>query len=749
MGTPPSTFRTISLFRDGSFRDRIDYSLECTPCTELLRDETCAVLDNLRERYAENPFVHEWDINSYLGVALRKNDGSTVGLIAAVYREPVRDPDEAMKVLQLFALRAGAELERRRAYEQLHASEERFRLLAQTTSDALREWDLSTQAVWWSDGFEKLFGFTRSGIEPDVASWTNRLHPDDRERVLRSVQAAIDGPRDQWQDEYRFLRSDGRYSLVLDRGFIVRDSSGRALRMIGGMTDMTERLETDQRMREQAELLDRASDGIYVRGLDHRVRYWNRGAERIYGWAPAQAVGRDVRELLREEAVDFASANTIVLSRGEWSGEIHHRDSHNKEITVHARWTLLRDPSGEPHAILAIDTDVTEKKRIEAQFLRAQRLESIGILAGGIAHDLNNMLTPITMAVDMLKRVHRDDDSTPLVDAIENSARRGADLVRQVMSFTRGVEGRKLDVNPNFLVRDIATIARETFPKNIRIITELPTEPWLVRSDPTQLHQILLNLCINARDALPAGGEIVISVQNTQLDEHFAGMDAKAAPGNYVLILVRDTGTGIPEEVRDKIFDPFFTTKEPGKGTGLGLATVLGIVKSHGGWVDFSSEVGHGTTFRVYLPAAAGSAQLAAERAEANLPRGHGECVLVVDDEAAIRTISKQTLEAFGYTVLVASDGAEGLAVYVQNMGRVALVLTDMMMPIMDGPALIRALLRVDPSARIVAASGLNAEGMVARAADAGVTNFLPKPYTAETMLKKIDAILHRPAAPD
>jgi len=448
-------------------------------------------------------------------------------------------------------------------------------------------------------------------------------------------------------------------------------------------------------------------------------------------------------ELLKPEPEKFHEALGLVLRSGAWSGEIQKTTRSGATLTLDARWTLLRDAAGEPKSILAIDTDITERKKLEQQFLRAQRMESIGTLAGGIAHDLNNLLAPITMGVDLLKLFEPNPKSRPVIENIERSAKRGADLVKQVLSFARGVEGSRVALQVRHILKEVESIATNTFPKNITIETSLPQGLWPVLADPTQLNQVVLNLCVNARDAMPDGGRLELAAANVDIDAQYAVMNRGVAAGRYVVIQVTDSGSGIPKEIIDRIFEPFFTTKEVGKGTGLGLSTVLGIVRSHGGFVNVYSEVGKGSTFKVHLPAMAeGDRADQAGRTEEALPRGNGELILVVDDEVSILDITKQTLQAFGYRVVTAEDGAQAISLYALQRDEVAVILTDMMMPVMDGPALIAALRRINPRVRIIGASGLNANGSVARAAAVGVKHFLPKPYSADALLTMIRQVL-------
>jgi CheY-like chemotaxis protein len=292
-------------------------------------------------------------------------------------------------------------------------------------------------------------------------------------------------------------------------------------------------------------------------------------------------------------------------------------------------------------------------------------------------------------------------------------------------------------------LNDLTNIIKDTFPKNIRLQFSIPNNIWMILGDPTQVHQILLNLSLNARDAMPSGGTLTITAENCVLDEHYAAMNLQAKAGRYVQISVTDSGTGMPPDVLDKIFEPFFTTKEIGKGTGLGLSTVMAIVKSHEGLVNVYSEPGKGTTFKVYLPALDSSSKTQKKATDkANLPRGNGDTILVVDDEASILTITRQTLQAFGYRVLTATDGAEAVAVFSENKKKISVVLTDMSMPIMDGAAVIRALTKISPKVKIIAASGLSENLSVTKLSHGKVNHSLTKPYTAETLLKALRTIL-------
>jgi signal transduction histidine kinase len=386
----------------------------------------------------------------------------------------------------------------------------------------------------------------------------------------------------------------------------------------------------------------------------------------------------------------------------------------------------------------------TQLRVVQEQFARAQRMESIGALAGGVAHDLNNVLAPILLTCELLKMEAHDPDHQRLIATIKSSAERGAELVRQVLSFARGAEGRRLYMEPHHLVREIVNIACQTFPKSIHVRARIPNDIWTLAGDPTQIHQVLLNLCVNARDAMPRGGDLTLTVENVPAAAAAPLAAGAAHAGPYVVIKVQDSGEGIPPGILDKIFEPFFTTKPEGKGTGLGLATSLAIVKNHGGAITVQSEPGRGATFAVWLPAQTGEEPMAPAPLDRHLPRGHGELIMVVDDEAFVRAITKQTLEAYGYSVLTAPNGVDALSVYAQSQHDLDLVFTDMMMPLMDGASLMLALRQINPQVRIIAVSGLTTPDHQREAMDAGATLFLPKPFAIEHLLNTLAETLRR-----
>lgn len=501
-----------------------------------------------------------------------------------------------------------------------------------------------------------------------------------------------------------------------------------------------ERKQSEQKIREQAALLDIATDAIIVRDLDNKILFWNKGAERLYGWQALDVLGKNSNKLLyKGRSFQLEAALKSVYKKGEWQGELQQITQDSKNIVVESRWTLVLDQAQQPKSILSVSTDITEKKQLEAQFLRAQRMESIGTLASGIAHDLNNVLTPILMTAQLLETQLHDDYSKRLLPILIANARRGAALVKQVLSFARGLEGKFTIIQIKHIITEIKQILKETFPKSITISTDIPLNLGTLCGDATQLHQVLMNLCVNARDAMPDGGTLTISAKTIVIDENYARLNLEAQVGSYIFLTVTDTGTGITPEILDRIFEPFFTTKEIGKGTGLGLSTVIGIIKGHGGFVKVYSEVSRGTQFQVYFPAVDTPETL--PTSESELPKGQGELILVVDDEMAIRDITKTSLETYNYKAITASNGIEAVAIYAEHHEQISIVLTDMMMPSMDGPTTIRTLQKINPAVKIIAVSGLASSENLAKAASTGVKTFLSKPYSTKELLETIELV--------
>ena len=648
--------------------------------------------------------------------------------------------DEKGRIYQYIALRTEI-TERKHAEQSLAESEERYRLLFE--SNPFPAWVMDAENYRFlavNAAAVNLYGYSEQEFlqmnaedvgspadAPDFFSAMKKVKGSDAVMMLPGKHRKKSGETIDVEISYHRIVFETRPSL-----FVV-------------VLDVTRRNLDEERIRQQASLLDKAKDAILVCDLSYRISYWNKGAELLYGWQSRDVLGKDICEVLcGGDDTQLLAAQKILAQRDEFKIEANQKTRDDKTVVVNTRWGLVRNELNQPDYFLIINTDITEQKKIEEQLLRAQRMESIGTLAGGIAHDLNNVLSPILMATDLLAMKATDDDSARWLSIVRENTKRGGDLVRQVLSFARGMEGKRSSVQIKHIVNELVNVLQETFPKSITVKFDIEPELSLISADPTQIQQVLMNMCVNARDAMPTGGTLTLTAKNIRLDENYALMSLDAKAGNYVVVTVTDTGTGMSPEVVKRIFDPFFTTKEIGMGTGLGLSTALSIVKSHSGFVYVYSEIGKGTQFSINLPALTNEENGGEKLNVLPYPTGNGELILVVDDEENIREITRATLEKFGYRVLTAADGTDALAAYAEHRDRIALVLTDMMMPFMDGPATIRALRRLNPELKIIAASGLTINENSPDEQTLGVNASLTKPYTAEKLLTTLADVLQK-----
>jgi PAS domain S-box-containing protein len=506
-----------------------------------------------------------------------------------------------------------------------------------------------------------------------------------------------------------------------------------------------------------AAVVDGLREGLIIASLDGALLHWNQAALSMLGLrrvedglGPREQLASEYQlSTLEGEILAPAESPLARVLRGETVHDIElrvvHLQQHWEKVFAYSGSTV-QYASGESVAFLTL-RDVTARKELERRFARAQRLESVGTLAGGIAHDLNNILMPILMATTTLRRFGSDERATRIIDTVERSAKRGADLVRQILSFARGASTWSSAIDMREIIGELLPIVRSTFPKNVGVSIHVADDLRSVSGDATQLLQVLLNLAINARDAMPRGGRIVISARNEHLNAT-AAASRNVTPGDYLRLDFTDNGSGMSAEVIGRIFDPFFTTKEAGKGTGLGLYTVQDIVKSHGGFVSVRSAPGQGSTFTIQLPVS--RVENGPSRDEAvleEIERGRGELILLVDDEASILAVMQQTLEVFGYRVLTAEDGARAIAQFARSQEEIALVITDMMMGVVDGAAVIAALRGMNPDLPVVATSGDSSDDWSSRARAAGAKYVLAKPYTAPLLLRIVREILNESRA--
>lgn len=532
--------------------------------------------------------------------------------------------------------------------------------------------------------------------------------------------------------------------------YVVKDRPARLIPAISAALVQIEQAEAhrraEEKIREQASLLDKSREAICVINAEGCVTYWNASAERLYGWNAQEAAGRSLRDLLyTHDLARFDTVYALVLANGEWRGELCPQPRDGESALVEGSWSLVTNESGLAKSILIVDTDITARRRIENQLQQSQRLETLGLLVGGIAHDLNNMLAPIITSVSLLRERATCVEDGELLDILNISAHDGADLVRQLLAFARGGSEQRSETAIDALIGSVRKLLQRAMPANVTIQASLNNELWPVLADPTQLRQVLLNLCMNARDAMPEGGTIEISARDVEIGPAATSIQGEVEPGPYVRISVADTGTGIPPEIIQKIFTPFFTTKQAGKGTGLGLANVAGIVKSHGGFLDLESTPGLGTTFHIHLPASAREKKKQAAATVPHLPmQGHGERILIIEDDDDIRTVLDIILNTRGYIVTMAATGEEGLAELYTQPDAFDLVITDLNMPGMGGREVIRQVRAMPNPPKLVVISGLPCELQEMPEVFAGV-EFLRKPITVEGLLGTVRHVVEAP----
>lgn len=612
-----------------------------------------------------------------------------------------------------------------------------------TIPDRVSVYSLDERRVIYTNySIGELLGYPTAEIERMGDRIVDMLHHPDEPNPVDALVGLQDGEIKAFEYRMRHFNGEWRWHYLRSKNFAYHPD-GSVNQVLTIVRDISLRKQSEQIMHEQAGLLDIAPDAIFVYDLNYQILFWNKGAARLYGWQTADAIGRDARQFDNPDSLaQLAEVMEIVLTTGKWEGEVTKITATGQPLSVISRRALVRDAAGNANSILTVDTDITEKKQLESQFLSAQRLESLGTLASGIAHDLNNIFTPILGIAEVLPLLfpNLDGRTQNLLKILSDSTRRGVDLVTQILSFARGAEGKNPAIQVCDVIAEIQQIVRQTFPKNIETIFNYADSLATIAADSTLIHQVLMNLCVNARDAMPNGGILTVSTENLKLDENSAKIYADAQPGDYIAISVTDTGTGIPPELIDRIFEPFFTTKDIGKGTGLGLSTSSGIIKSHGGFMNVDSEVGKGTCFKIYLPST--------DRCEIQpqpmpiLESGSNELILIVDDETSIRSITSNTLETYNYRILTAGDGIEAIATYAERKNDIDVILLDLMMPSLDILTTVRTIYKLNPHVRIIAMSGLVANEQITQTLqECGVMAFLQKPFTVEHLLRTLSQV--------
>ena len=651
---------------------------------------------------------------------------------------------------------------RRKAEVALAASEERLQLVGRATNDAVWDWDLSTNSVWWNEGFFALFGYQAEEIDSGVESWYSRLHPEDKDRVIASCYAAINGDATSWSEGYRFRRADGAYADVVDRCYIVRNVRGQALRLIGAMTDLSALRKahaalqvSEARVRT---VLDSALDAIV--GMDEHgtIVDWNQRAEALFGWSFDEAHGRPLTETIIPPGQREAHRNGLrrFLETGK-SALLNKRVEmtawRRDETTFPVELSIVPLQEDGTRRFYGFIADITDRRAAEAklrsaeeQLRQAQKMEAVGRFAGGVAHDFNNLLTVIMGYTDLaMSDLPTDAPAQGDLQQIRNAAERASWLTRQLLAFSRRqiLAPQVLDLNE--LIENFEKMLHRIIGEDVALKTHLAPMLPPIKADPGQMEQILMNLAVNARDAMPEGGRLTIETADVLLDESYPKKLVDVLPGRYVLMSVSDTGCGIDVETQKRIFEPFFTTKESGKGTGLGLSTVYGIVKQSNGFIWVYSEPGHGATFKVYLPTV--DTEISPRKSKASSVRQQigVETILLVEDDTALRILAQRVLEQNRYTVLVASGLEEAGRTAEEHKGAIHLLLTDVIMPGGSGPDVAAHLVARFPGLKVLYMSGYTGTVMAHQGLLEAGSPLLQKPYSPEALLQAVRAILDEP----
>lgn len=712
-----------------------------------LRSKEPVIVEDLRTetRFSGPPLLHEHEVVSGLSVIIQ-GDGGPWGVMGAHTRYKRHFTADDIHFFQSIANIVAEATQRVTAEAALTEKEQRFRTVAKATADTIWDWNLSTDEVWWNEGLEAVFGYSGLEIEPDSRSFRSRIHCDQAQAFMESVARALDPKEpDAWTAEYRFLRRDGRYADTELRAFVIRDEKGEPVRIVGAINDVTEKREHEKRLEQQAALLDKAQDAIIVRKVDGTVTFWNKSAERIYGWFAEEAVGRKKTELLNPDREAYEAATRTLRETGEWCGQmVQHRKDGGK-LTVEATWSLVTNDGGQPEAVLCIDTDITERLALEEQLRQSQRLEAVGQLTGGVAHDFNNLLTVILGNAELMTdQLEGNPRLYKLAEMTRSAALRGAELTHRLLAFARrqALEPKVIDVNQ--LVIGMEGLLRRALPENIDIEVVQARELWAAFVDPAQLESVLLNLALNSKDAMHEGGKMTIETSNMHLDEEYVRHHTEVAPGRYVMIAVSDTGVGIPPEALERVFDPFYTTKEKGKGTGLGLSMAYGFAKQSGGHIKIYSEPGQGTTVRLYVPRDTRPGEKTSTAVSDESEFAGTEKILAVEDDDMVRSHAENQLRDFGYDVISARNGAEALEI-IRNNPDIDLLFTDVIMSGgMNGRDLAEKARKIRPNLKVLYTSGYTENAIVHHGRlDAGV-QLLQKPYRRADLAGKVRQALSK-----
>jgi len=696
-----------------------------------------------------DPLVHnhqwarELGLVSFAGYQLRIPGGGTLGVLALFAKHPILPAEDAL--LDGLSSALAQAIQQAQAEAALRASEAKYRGLFEITHDAI----MTLESPSWrftsgNPATMKMFGAKTKEQFISNVPWglSPERQPDGRASAEKAKEMIETAMREGFHSFEWTHRRTGGEEFPADV-FLTRMEQGGKMMLHATVRDITERKRAEKTLRDSQEvyssLVENLPQSVFRKDREGRFLFCNQRFCAGLGHSLGEIVGKTDADFFPPHLAEaYRQDDLRVMESGQALDQAEeHVGADGRKVFVQVVKTPLRDASGGISGVQGIFWDVTEQRKLEAQARRTDRLESIGTLAGGVAHDLNNALAPILMATELL-RLEFPDTAANYLELIQAGTKRGADMVKQLLTFAKGTEGERVLIQPRHLLKEMGKLIRGTFPKNLELRTSYAKDLRTVLGDATQLHQVLLNLCVNARDAMPSGGTLTVEAENVEIDATYAREVPEANPGHYVVWRVTDTGTGIPPEILDRIFEPFFTTKSPDKGTGLGLSTVIGIVRSHGGFVRVYSAPGQGSTFAVYLPAcgaAAGTSLLT--KAETTF-RGNGETILVVDDEAAVREVLRKLLTALNFKVLTVTNGTEALIEVAEKRAELRMVITDLHMPQMDGLTFVRVLKGRLPRVGIIVISGRLDEREENEFKALGVSALLDKPFTQAKLVETL-----------
>jgi two-component system cell cycle sensor histidine kinase/response regulator CckA len=635
----------------------------------------------------------------------------------------------------------------------LRESEERYAIAVEGSNDGIWDWNLLTGEVYLSPRWKKMLGYTDKEITSDRDVWKKLMHPDDYPRTREILGDYLEGRIPHYEFEGRFRHKNGSWRWIFNRGICLRDERGKPCRMAGSHSDITERKTAEEELKRKELLLRTILEtlpvGVAVFDVDGARVLENQARKKI--WGHTDETGSTVADYKGW----FTDSGRPVKTE-EWptckafGKGISDKKTIDIECFDGSRRTVII--SAAPMRInnrliagVSVIEDITEQRNLEHQLLQAQKIESVGLLAGGVAHEFNNLLTAITGCCEELRESTDagDELAHANIKTILSASKEAAELTRNLLTFSRKQATNLQPESLNDLFTAAGKLLGQTLPENIRLATDLDNEILTVLADSSQIKQVLVNLAINARDAMPAGGQLTIKTHKATLNEEEAGKYGLDKGGAYAVTSLSDTGTGMDEKTMEKIFEPFFTTKEVGKGTGLGLSIIYGIIRQHNGAVTVESEIGKGTIFTFFLPLLETEARREEPRGKA-LQSGGDETILVAEDEELVRVFLEKALCRAGYRIITATDGEEAIASFKEHKDNIGLVISDMVMPKKTGKDLYDAIRELKPGIRIIFITGYSPDMIDLKGIPDGEVNFITKPFSKNDLLLKIRELLDK-----